>query len=100
MFEKAAIIAFIIFGLHYIMYTPGMILSFVADWFAKKAVKRHPDGYPHWIEKPIYSCPICQVPYYGSAIYWLFLGHDWREWIVVILTAMGINSVIVFLKHG
>lgn len=54
------------------------------------------------ISKPIYSCPICMTPWWGTLFYiiiWQWNG--WREWIVVIGCASGINvfSVIfIYIK--
>lgn len=91
MLEQSFIIAFIVFGLHYIMYTHGMIFSFVADWAARVKL-------PQYIDKPLYSCPICMVPWWGTAIYWAVWGNSVGEWIFVVICGMGINAVIVFLR--
>ena len=89
MMDKAFIIAFIVFGLHYIIYTPGMILHFIADWAAR--VKMYEDE-----EKMLFSCPICMSPWYGSLIYGFVWGQSFKECVAVVLAAMGINAVIVF----
>jgi hypothetical protein len=91
MIEKSLLISLIVLSIHVMIYWPGMILHFIADWSARKNL-------PVWLEKPLFSCPVCQVPWWGSLIYWLFLGSDWREWIICIFAAMGINSVIVWFK--
>ncbi len=89
MLEKGIIVAMIIMSIHVSFSWHGMIFYFVSGW-------AEDIGMPKWLRKITYDCPICQVPYMGSVIYWAFLGNDWKEWIVVIFTAMGINSVIVW----
>lgn len=55
---------------------------------------------PDWMENPLFECPVCMQPYYGSAIYWLFLGSSIKEWVLVILVAMGIATIFVKLKRN
>jgi hypothetical protein len=90
MLEKSFIIAFIVMGIHVITTWPGMILAFVGDWVERKKL-------PMWFRKPCIECSICMCPWWGTLIYWIFLGNSVSEWIVVIFTAMGINSVIVWV---
>ena len=91
MIEKSILISLIVVAIHVIIFWPGMIFHWIADYAAKKK-------WPEKFEKPIFSCPICMVPYYGSVFYWVCMGQSWREWIVVIFVAMGINSLLVRLK--
>lgn len=67
----------------------GAIFEFISEWGEKHL--------PEKLQKPIYACPICMVPYYGSALYWLILGSNWIEWGIVIISAMGLNAVLVKL---
>jgi len=53
---------------------------------------------PEWMEEPLYGCVVCMTPYYGSAIYWIFLGDGMIEWILVILVSMGIATFFVKIK--
>lgn len=48
-------------------------------------------------KKPFFECPICMAPHYGTAIYWLLFGNNWKEWLIVIFIAAGINTVYVKL---
>lgn len=91
MLEKSICIAVAVLCVHVIIYWPGMIFHGIADYAARKK-------WPEKLEKPIFSCPICMTPYYGSVFYWVCLAGSWREWIVVIFVAMGINSLLVRLK--
>jgi hypothetical protein len=52
----------------------------------KKIIK--PEGK---LYKPIYGCPVCMAPWYGTLIYFVFFGSDWQEWILTILAAGGIS---------
>lgn len=56
------------------------------------------------LSQPLFRCPVCMAPYYGSALYWLIpwtrLGlpaHDWAAWPVIAIGALGLNSIIVRL---
>lgn len=91
MLEKSFIIALFVMAIHVIIYWQGMILGFIADWAARIKMK-------DWLSKPLYACSICMVPYYGTVIYWVFLGNCVKEWVACIFVAMGINGVIVWFK--
>lgn len=67
----------------------GMIFSGI-----KKVIK------PEWyISKPIYGCPICCTPWWGSLIYWLFFSiGGWQMWLLTVGIASGINVIsVVFI---
>lgn len=49
---------------------------------------------PEWLQKPLYACFICACFWWGSAIYWLFLGSSWPEWFVCVFCAMGLNAAL------
>jgi hypothetical protein len=82
MLEKAFIIGFMVFAIHYTML-PGEIFSKISDWLFNHIPER--------LRQPLFACPICMVPWYGSVIYWLLWGTSLTEWIVVMITAVGIN---------
>lgn len=87
MIEKIFIIAFMVMAIYSTMLY-GMIFQIVR-------VKL--DKAPQWLKKIVYDCPVCQTPYYGSAIYWLIWGNSVKEWIIVIIAAMGACSVLIRL---
>lgn len=58
----------------------------------KKVIK--PEGK---LYKPIYGCPICMTPWWGSAIYWLLYGFGITDWLVTIFTAAGFSVLWVLL---
>lgn len=55
---------------------------------------------PDWLAQPLWNCPICMVPYYGSVVYWLVFKGSIIEWILVIMVAMGINTIFVKVKKN
>lgn len=68
----------------------GEIFGFVNNWFANLNEK---------LKQPLFECPVCQAPWYGSVLYWLIWGlwlnvGSWQEWLVVIIGAMGLNAII------
>ena len=66
----------------------GMVFGFVREWGEKNL--------PEYIQKPLYDCPICQVPYWGGVIYFLHYGLT-EEMPWVLLMAMGWNTLVVKL---
>ena len=53
---------------------------------------------PAWLHDPAFECPVCQVPYYGSAIYYIFFFNgSWQDWVLTVIGAMGLNVVILKL---
>ena len=82
----AAMIAFIILFLHACTWE-GMIFEDI-----KKYIK--PEGK---LYKPIYGCPICMTPWWGTIIYWIFFHVSFINWLLVVGTASGISVVFVVL---
>lgn len=93
MITTAIIIAFVVLFLHACTWE-GMIFGFVS-----KKLHRLPD----YIKKPLYDCPICMSPYYGSLIIlssYYFGGHDLpsvNDWFLILLMAAGINTVLIYI---
>lgn len=51
---------------------------------------------PEWkIAKPIYQCPICATPWWGSLIYWVFIHVSVLDWLFVIGGASGFSVLWV-----
>lgn len=95
MIEKSLIIALLVLSIHYTMQDE-QIFERLGKLFERVL--------PEAIHKPVFSCPICMVPWYGSILYWVIpwhrIGitrapeHDVWQWVVVIVAGMGINIVI------
>jgi hypothetical protein len=54
------------------------------------------------ISKPLYNCPICMTPWWGTIIYWLIFdgfaaGRTFFDWFVVIGPATGFSVISVVL---
>lgn len=58
----------------------------------KKIIK--PEG---MLYKAIYGCPICMCPWYGSLIYWLFVGSSMLSWLFTVGAACGLCVIYVVL---
>lgn len=88
MLQQSFIISFMVMAIWATMWE-GAIFDFI---------RKFGDKYLHEkLQKPIYDCPICAVPYYGSLIYWLLFHVSWQDWAVTIIVSMGINTVFVKL---
>ena len=85
MLEKIFIISFWVFGFC-CTFWEGMIFGKIGNWLD--------DRLPEWLAKPLYQCYICSCFWWGSLIYWVFLGDNWREWFIVVIAAMGVNAII------
>jgi hypothetical protein len=83
---KAFCISFIVIAI-WATYWEHMIFGFVTKIGEKYL--------PEWLQKPLFSCPICLCPWYGTVIYWMFFPGPIAEYIVTIVVAMGINTVFV-----
>ena len=86
MVTHAFIIAMIVLFIHACTWK-GMIF----EGF-KKILK--PEGH---LYKPVYGCPICMTPYYGTIIYLLFFRLSFSDGLLTIGTAAGISVLSVLL---
>lgn len=85
MIEKILAVSFIVQAIYYTM-KPGEIFCQLG-YFLKGLLKTK------W-HNPIFSCPVCMCPWYGSAVYWIFFHVSAIEWILIVLSATGLNAVI------
>lgn len=115
------IISLLVFAINYTML-PGEIFGFIDTWWERKKNKLMAladDLICHnqqkkfnrtmrllelleKIEQPLFRCPVCMAPYYGTALYWLIPwqklelpAHNAWEWVIIIMASMGLNSIIV-----
>lgn len=70
-------------GLHAVT-GEGMLLEFVVKPIAKA---------PHWVKKPLYSCPPCTASFWGSAYYLTFVAIDFKIFLFIFCVA-GLNAVL------
>jgi hypothetical protein len=87
MIEKILITSFLVMFIWASMWE-GMIFGRIRAILTKL---------PEFYQKPIFDCPICQCPWYGTALYWLIWGQSWHEWVVVIFAAAGLNAIFIKL---
>lgn len=85
MTERIFYIALSIWAIHAVFWD-GMIFGYVGNFIR--------NNFPTYMQKPLSECPICMIPYWGSAIYVLSYGFEWKI-LMVLLGAMGINAIIV-----
>ncbi len=90
MIEKITIVALVVLFLH-ACTNKGMILQVVG-----KSMEDLPD----WLQKPLYSCPICMCMWWGPVVIALgivFVGWEITgtvEMFLICAAAAGINKVI------
>jgi len=88
MLEKIIIISLLVFAIWYTMQ-PGEIFGRLARWLESHL--------PYQLHNPVFDCPVCQVPWYGTGLYWLIWGTSWQQWPVVVFGAMGLNVILTRL---
>lgn len=76
----------LVWAIHAVFWN-NMILGFASRWVSKIV--------PQWVQFPLYGCVVCMSPYYGSAAYWIIWGNSWQEWVVCVLSVMGLNAILV-----
>lgn len=85
MIEKIIITSLFVLG-YCCIFWEGMIFEKVGNWLDTKL--------PEWISKPLYGCFICAVMWWGTALYWLIWGESVKEWLVVVISSMGLNAAL------
>lgn len=91
MITKIIIIALLVWGIWATTWD-NMIFSKIPSYAARWKY------FPKWFIKPLFECPICATPWYGTPIYWIVWGNSIEEYIVVIIATMGLSSIIVYLQ--
>lgn len=85
--EKIIVISVIVFFLWFSMQD-GNIFGKIRVWFGSVN--------PFW-KKPLFDCPACMTPWYGTILYWVVYCDSVFEWIIVVAAASGINAMASFL---
>lgn len=85
MIEKILIISLFTIG-YCCMFWPDMIFEKIGDWLEEHL--------PEWINKPTWSCYICVCFWMGTAIYWKAWGNSVQEWLLTVISSMGLNAAI------
>lgn len=87
--ENSLIIALIILFLHATTWD-GHIFSGIRKLIDEEST----------ISKPIYNCPICMTPWWGTAIYWIFFNISVTDWLLTVGAAAGLSVISVVLIHA
>lgn len=96
MIQTAIIIAFVVRFIHECT-REGMIFGFVSFWLY---------DLPKKLKKPLYDCPTCMCPWWGSLIIWVsyMFGYcqveNAFEFVMVLFMAGGINAVILSMSSA
>lgn len=88
MIEQITITSLLVMAIWATMWEEA-IFEFVRIWGDKHL--------PEKLQKPIYDCPICMSYWYGSALYWIIWGVSIKEYLIVVIAAMGLNAVLIKL---
>lgn len=83
---QALIISFIVLFIHATTWE-GHIFEGV-----KKIIK--PEGK---LYKPIYGCPICMCPWWGTVLYLILFNESFKDWFITIGAAAGLSVLYVLL---
>jgi hypothetical protein len=84
MIINALTISLIILFIHACTWD-GHIFEFVRTWIDEKKK----------ISKPVYNCPICMTPYYGTVLWFIFFKSDFKDWFLTIGAAAGFSVLYV-----
>lgn len=91
MLQQSFVIAFIVLAVHAV-FLPGMIFGKISGTISLWAATKN--GFYEKIRKPLFECPVCQTPWWGTIAYWIVYGNSAKEWVVCCICATGINFVI------
>lgn len=87
MLVEIVIIALIVFAIHFTLQQ-GEIFGKFGDALY--------DNLPEKMHDPVFNCPVCMTPWHGTLIYWLIFGYGVEDWLITVVSAMGL--VVVILK--
>lgn len=85
MIEKILIVSFIVFAVHYVLQE-GEIFGWLGDLLTKIL--------PDKLHDPFFECVVCMAGIYGAAVYWIIWHGSVKEWLVINLSAIGLNAII------
>lgn len=81
-------LSFIVFAIWYTMQD-GEIFGALGHLFSRL---------PQVFHNPLYDCPVCMTPWYGTPIaIFLFHVYDPIQIILIVIPAMGLNAIILKL---
>lgn len=83
---NAVVISLIVLFIHATTWD-GHIFSFVRNWIDEKKK----------VSKPVYNCPICMCPWYGTLLYVIFFNYSLPDWFLTIGGAAGLCVIYVLI---
>lgn len=86
MIQHIVLISLSVFAIHYCLQS-GEIFGSFGDWLRKIL--------PEKLHNPVTDCPVCQAPWYGALIYWLFFPGPIEDFVLTIICSLGLNAIIL-----
>lgn len=95
MLTNIVIISILVFAIWY-LFLEQEIFGFVNSWFGGRDKK--------W-QKPLYTCPACMAPWWGTLIYFglhyagieNFSNIRWSTILITVLGSLGLNAILLKL---
>ena len=95
MLTNIVIISILVFAVWY-LFLEQEIFGFVNNWFGGRDKS--------W-QKPLYTCPACMAPWWGTAIYFglhyagieSFSNIRWSTILITVLGSLGLNAILLKL---
>lgn len=88
MIEKIVIISLLCFGI-YCTFQEEMVFEKYGLWIEKT--------FGDFWCKPLGCCIVCFTFWMGSILYWLIYHNTWQEWLIVVISGMGLNYILTRL---
>lgn len=94
MMEQVLLIAFAVYFIH-ATFWPEQIFGKLAEWLES--------WMPEKLTMPLFNCPICMTPWWGTLIYWvchwldiaLFADVRWPVIILTVFAGAGLNTILL-----
>lgn len=93
MIEKVFIISMIVWAV-WICMQSEMIFEKLGVWLQEHLDKWFGKELGEYIGKPVFSCPICMSFWYGSLAYWIIWGESTKQWLIVVVGVIGLNTIL------
>ena len=77
-----------------------MIFEKLGVWLQTHFDKWFGKMWGEYFGKPVFSCVTCMGFWHGSYLYWIIWGESVKEWLIVVISVVGINAIITKLEPG
>lgn len=85
MIEQILVSALFAYG-YCTAFTPGNIFDKVGEWAEINL--------PQKLWKPIGGCSVCTAFWVATLMYWIFWGDYWVHWLMISVSAVGVNAIV------